>query len=178
MNDLWEVLIPSNLAKKRGKRNIIDKDGVQQFITNNELTHAIILDEKEKQSILRIGIYTPNSLRSDHSATFQWKSQNNPPLPLRNAALEFRRDLAIYNSKKLPVPIVSRKRIHHDAGVSNTTILPSESAPPPNIQEKALSIIKKSEISKEECDYRCGCCANFFYKYRFLFIHNIYGVSQ
>jgi hypothetical protein len=34
MNDLWEVLIASNLAKKRGKRNIIDEDGVQQFITD------------------------------------------------------------------------------------------------------------------------------------------------
>jgi hypothetical protein len=56
MNYLWEVLIASNLAKKRGKRNIIDKDGVQQFITNNELTHAVVLDEKEKQSVLRIGV--------------------------------------------------------------------------------------------------------------------------
>jgi hypothetical protein len=34
LNDLWEVLIASNLAKKRGKRNIIDEDGVQQFITD------------------------------------------------------------------------------------------------------------------------------------------------
>jgi hypothetical protein len=66
-------------------------------------------------------------------------------------ALEFRRDLAIYNSKKLPVSIVSsRKRIHH-AGVSNTTSLPSESLSPPNIQEKALSIIQeKAEFLNEK----------------------------
>jgi hypothetical protein len=57
--------------------------------------------------------------------------------------LDFGRDLAIYNSKKLPVPIVSRKRIHHHAGVSNMTTLPSESPSPPNIQEKALSIIQE-----------------------------------
>jgi hypothetical protein len=65
--------------------------------------------------------------------------------------LEFRRDLAIYNLKNLAVSIVSsRKRIHH-AGVSNTTSLTSESLSPPNIQEKALSMIQeKAKFLKEK----------------------------
>jgi hypothetical protein len=46
MDDLWKVvLIDCNcLAKKMGKRgNLIDRNGIQQFFTNNELTNLVVL---------------------------------------------------------------------------------------------------------------------------------------
>jgi hypothetical protein len=53
--------------KKMGEQgNLINGNGIQQFITNNELSNLVILKIKDKQYVLRIGgIITKNILPSD-----------------------------------------------------------------------------------------------------------------
>ena len=76
MKDLWEVLIDCNCAKQKGKRgNILDKDSIRLFITSHNLEDVVELGEREKQSVIRIGIYTPSTTPLDHSATLQWRSK-------------------------------------------------------------------------------------------------------
>jgi hypothetical protein len=85
MHDLWEqVLIGCNDLDKKmmGKQgNLIHRNGIQQFITNNDLD---VLEIKDKLPVLIIGIFTQNSLILSNysSATLQWKSQNKLPIRL------------------------------------------------------------------------------------------------
>jgi hypothetical protein len=59
MQELWEVLIECHLAKRKGKSgSILDREGIGQFITSNGLDDRVILDEKEKQPVVCICIYT------------------------------------------------------------------------------------------------------------------------
>jgi hypothetical protein len=77
MQDLWEVLIACNCAKTFGKRGsaVVDKDALKNFITLHGLDHVVVLDEKKKQPVLHIGIYSPTTTTHvDHSATLLWKA--------------------------------------------------------------------------------------------------------
>jgi hypothetical protein len=123
MHDLWEVLIEYNLAKKKGKQgNIIDKKGIEHFITNNGLTNAVVLNEKEKQPVLCIGIYTRNSSPTDHSALLQWKSIKKLLHSLCNVTKELCNDLAIYNLQKEKLPLLVNMRRSHVAVPANKTL--------------------------------------------------------
>ena len=110
MQDLWEVLIACNCAKRFGKRgSVLDKDAMENFITNHGLDHVVVLDEMQKQPVLRIGVYSPTaSTHVDHSAPLLWKSGKKPPRPLRNVSKKFRKD---WNAiKKIPNEKASKGR--------------------------------------------------------------------
>jgi hypothetical protein len=92
MHSLWHVLICCKLAKKtKGIKgtNLLDRKAFAQFIITHGLGNMVVLDEKDKQPVLRVGIYTQNTTHKDHSATNQWKSSKKPPRPLRGAATAF-----------------------------------------------------------------------------------------
>jgi hypothetical protein len=134
MNKLWEVLLECDLAKKMGKRgNILDQKRIGQFITNHGLTDCVVLDEKEKAAVLRVGIYTNRSLPSDHSATLQWKSPKRPPRPLRKAAKEFidEWELAHLQTGKSPLLLVN-KTLCTNNNVDLPESIPASSSPRKN----------------------------------------------
>jgi hypothetical protein len=62
MQELWEVLIDCNLVKQMDKRggmgDILDKEAIKSFITNNRLDDFVALEKKDNQPVLRIGIYS------------------------------------------------------------------------------------------------------------------------
>jgi hypothetical protein len=63
MNQLWDVLIACNLAKKMGKRgSILDWDAFQHFIINNGLTNSVILNRKDKMPVL-INLHTQHPIQ-------------------------------------------------------------------------------------------------------------------
>jgi hypothetical protein len=156
MDNLWEVLIACTLAKQKGKRgNIVDRNGIQQLITYNGLTNMVILDIKEKQSVLRIGIFMPNSLASNHSATPQWKSKNRLPLSLRNVSKEFCQicqNLAIHSNLQ-----VKQKGLLLEKSIMDVPVpfaLPDEE-PPPEEQSPTESPLKAEKAVSAAVAVNC-----------------------
>jgi hypothetical protein len=143
MDDLWKVLIACDLATKRGKRgNVLNKNAIDEFITAHELTDVVILDEKDKLPVLRIGVYTQNSTPSDHCSKKQWKSNKRPPPPLRDASKEFRHEFSAFMSQNkearsetsvVTVPVL-------DKNLENLPDLPDadDAASPSSESEKAI----------------------------------------
>ena len=94
MDELWEVLLDCGMARKRGSAYIIHKQKVDEFITRNALTDVMECGAKDKQLVLRIGVYSSSkSTKMDYSAKSQWKSKKKPPRPLRKELKNFRDDL-------------------------------------------------------------------------------------
>jgi hypothetical protein len=92
MNQLWDVLIACNLAKKMGSKrgNILDWDAFQHLIINNGLTNSVIFNRKDKMPVLIIRIFTHNILSSHHSAYLQygnWKKSAASSLTCLQAIL-------------------------------------------------------------------------------------------
>jgi hypothetical protein len=93
MNELWNVLFECGLARKRGVNNSIDRKQLSHFMVNNELTEFIECSIADKHLVIRIGICSATTSKSDHAAAHQWKSGKRPPRPLREVADKFRVDL-------------------------------------------------------------------------------------
>jgi hypothetical protein len=96
MNDLWKVLAECNLTRKKGQKEIIVQQKIQDFINMHDLTNFVAVETKGKEPVLRVGVYLPTSSKIDHSATSQWRSDKRPPRPLRNAAKKFRDDTTTF----------------------------------------------------------------------------------
>ncbi len=91
MNDLWEVLIDCNLAKKKGKGGtIIDKDAIKKFRNTHGHDETVEYNESRKLPVLRIGSYTLTHKDVDHNALLQSKYGKRPPRPLRHVSKKFR----------------------------------------------------------------------------------------
>ena len=82
MELLWDILFACNWARKKGKQRILVKEHIQDFIAMNNLADILSIDTKNKQLVLRVGVYSSTSLATDKSATSQWKSGKRPPRPL------------------------------------------------------------------------------------------------
>jgi hypothetical protein len=123
MNELWTVLIACDLARKRGRQYIIDREKIKEFITTNELTDLLAFDVKDKEPVLRIGVYTSNSSPTDHSASTQWRSGKTAPRPIRAAQKKFRDEMNNFFNKNSPAesaPNTSTGNASSPAGSSPT----------------------------------------------------------
>jgi hypothetical protein len=96
MKDLCKVLSECNLTQKKGQKDTIVKQNIQDFITMHVLTNVVAVDTKGKEPVLRVGVYLPTSSKLDHSATSQWRSNKRQPQPLQNAAKKFRDDMKTF----------------------------------------------------------------------------------
>ena len=107
------------LARKKGLDNTIDRKKIQEFITRNGFTDVLECGVKDKQLVLRIGVYFEKSSQSDYAAKMQWKSDKKPPRPLDNELKNFRKDRKDFlETKKTILPTTCRptsRPTHHHA---------------------------------------------------------------
>ena len=114
MDELWEVLLDCGLARKKGLAYIIDRQKVDEFITRN----VIECGEKDKQHVLRIGVYSAKSTKSDYSTNTQWKSDKKPPRPFCKELKTFRDDLKEFLVPKKTIPTTKDTSPHQQTDSS------------------------------------------------------------
>jgi hypothetical protein len=128
MNELWEVLLKCKLAKKSGHLYRNDKQQIEEFIQTNGITDILVLDESNKQPVMRLGV-----ARSDQSAVNQWKST------LRNVVKKFREDLTVYLEKE--------KKASVNKETSSRALLPTNKEPSPANKESSPANNKDSSLT-------------------------------
>ena len=151
MSDLWEVLLERGLARRKGKNNIIDRENIGEFITRNGLTNVLECAVKDKQVVLRIGVYSETSANSDHAAKTQWKSEKRPPRPLRNETKKFRDDLKKFlASKKLAeetlVPAAADSSPQQEHDTADSSPLPPSPPPHQNLKDFLSKILASQDM--------------------------------